>query len=450
MGYADGRAPQALKWLVAKSRDTATVGELRRYVGAAASALLLFSPLLVISGVVIVWFSPSMTKADPQDYVTVRLACGILAFSFAVSMFAGLPEAILRGMNLGYKRMGIQALSTFIGGGLLVAAVYSGLGLVGLGIAQLVAASITGLLFWRICARAVSWFGLAWANLKETFSFVGLSGWYLAWGLVDTLLRSSDLIVLSWLASPELVTTYVLTRFSAETCGKVMRTVLFGTLPGLGGIIGRKDYERALFLRSQMMAATWLLVVSMGSSVLVCNRSFLGLWIGSDHFGGHWVNLLTVAVSIQMSMAYNDAAIMTVALRPAKLVLWGALAGILFAALSAVLVPRAGIAGLCWALLVGRSVVSLAYPRLVLKLLGTRRGGNRVAMTRAAMVGFGLLGLGWYLGTVVHAKGWVPFLAYAAGSFLGFFVLMLLLGFGRSERDVFMTYVRKVRFSKTC
>src|SRR2546425_5595549 len=52
-----------------------------------------------------------------------------LLLSLLLGGLASVPESVLRGMNLGYKRMGFQAGLNLVGGVLTAGAVYAGLGL---------------------------------------------------------------------------------------------------------------------------------------------------------------------------------------------------------------------------------------------------------------------------------------------------------------------------------
>src|SRR5205807_84593 len=111
------------------------------------------------------------------------------------------PDAVLRGMNLGYKRMGLRASLSVLGGLLTAAAIYAGYGLVGVGGVQIVITLVAGVLFWFLVRRYVPWFGVVRPTLAEVRSFLGLSSWYTAGNVIALLLLSSDVIILGMLAS---------------------------------------------------------------------------------------------------------------------------------------------------------------------------------------------------------------------------------------------------------
>lgn len=55
------------------------------------------------------WAAPLVTKVPAELHATVRFSCALLVINFLLTNLMALPESVLRGMNLGYKRMGLQA-----------------------------------------------------------------------------------------------------------------------------------------------------------------------------------------------------------------------------------------------------------------------------------------------------------------------------------------------------
>src|SRR3989441_11552615 len=100
-----------------------------------------------------------------------------LLLSLLLGGLASVPESVLRGMNLGYKRMGFQAGLNLVGGLLTAGAVYAGLGLVGVAGAQECLIAITGVCFWILGKRYVASFGVARPAAHEGRSLLGAGGW---------------------------------------------------------------------------------------------------------------------------------------------------------------------------------------------------------------------------------------------------------------------------------
>src|SRR4051812_555673 len=150
MESTDGRPTQALR-LVVSSRQAQTDDQAkRRLVGSALVVWLCFLPLWLVAGALLIWLAPAVTKSPPALHSTVRLACSLMMAAILVAGLASLPESVLRGMNLGYKRMGLQAGLSLAGGVLLAGAVYAGLGLPGVAAAGIIIAGLTGLCFFLL------------------------------------------------------------------------------------------------------------------------------------------------------------------------------------------------------------------------------------------------------------------------------------------------------------
>src|SRR5205807_1059146 len=84
----------------------------------------------------------------PALHATLRLAAALTLGATLLACLAILPESALQGMNLGYKRMELQAALNVVGGAFTAGAVYAGLGLVGVAGAQIAIAGVSGLCFW--------------------------------------------------------------------------------------------------------------------------------------------------------------------------------------------------------------------------------------------------------------------------------------------------------------
>jgi O-antigen/teichoic acid export membrane protein len=215
-GYAtlaDSRATQVLKWTVAKKKDIASEEELRSDVTSALFVTAFILPLILIAGAVIAWYAPYITRVDIAYYSLVRITCGLLLFSLAIAKVFDLFEAVLRGMNLGFKRMGLRSGIIIGGGALKVFVITQGYGLIGLSIVQIFITIVTGFSFYFIVKKSVGWFGFGKTNFKRIVYFGKLSGWNMANTATDTILTSSDKVLLGLAAGPVVVSSYALSTF---------------------------------------------------------------------------------------------------------------------------------------------------------------------------------------------------------------------------------------------
>ncbi|MFQ5544446.1 MAG: lipopolysaccharide biosynthesis protein, partial [Acidiferrobacterales bacterium] len=367
-----GRSTQALKWTIANQQASTDYEEKRRQVGSAVAVWLLFLPLLVSLGAVLAWFAPIWLNAPAELSQSVRFAAAILVVSLIIVSIADVPRSVLTGENLGYKRMGLSALLVAVGGALTALALYLNAGLVGVATASLAATILTGVLFLKVARVHVPWFGIAKPLRGAVRSFLRLSGWFLVWGLVMRLMRASDVVILGILESAELVTIYSLTKYVPETLISLVAIVVFGITPGLGGIIGSRNLQKAIRVRKEIMSFTWLLVTVLGATILLWNESFVRLWVGQEYYAGPIPTLLMIGMVTQFVLIRNDASIIDLTLDLRRKVLIGLLSATLSIVAAGVLVGplKMGIMGLCVGFIAGRSILTLSYPWLVGRYLG--------------------------------------------------------------------------------
>jgi O-antigen/teichoic acid export membrane protein/thymidylate kinase len=434
MTATDGRPMDALRLVIANQKANVDTSATRRWVGAAFAVWLTFLPIIMLGGTVVIWLAPTITHVAPELHWTIRLTCALLVVTFLGSTLAAIPEAVLRGMNLGYKRMGLQAGLSVVGGLLSVAAVSSGWGLRGLGAAQLALAGVTGLCFWILVRNYVPAFGVARPGKQEIGSLLVMSAWLTGGIVIGHALASTDLLILGAVLSPALVATYVLTGNAARMAVSLVDFTVGAAIPGLGSVIGQGQHERAAQVRREIMTLTWLFVTAVGATILVWNRSFLLLWVGPQHYAGVWADVLIVCIMVQTAFIRSDGYIIDAALQPRRRVIVAAAAAGLMIVAALALTPSFGIVGLCLGLLLGRLPQTIGYPLLVGSVLRQAHAppARRMARQLAIMICV-FAGAAW-LGERVLARHWLEWFGAAVGTFLLVLGIVLLTGLSTPAR----------------
>ncbi len=434
MTAADGRPTDALRLVIANQQARDDARAKRRYVGAALAVWLLFLPVVALAGTILVWLAPLITKVGPELYSTIRVTCALLVLSFLAGTLGAIPESVLRGMNLGYKRMGWQAGLSVVGALLLAGAIRTGWGLRGLGGAQIVLAALTGLCFWILVRKYVPAFGVTRPTMPEVRSLVSMSAWLTGGSMLSHLLFSSDVLILGMVLSPAVVATYVLTGAAARMALGVFNFTVDAAMPGLGGVIGQQQYERASQIRSEIMTLTWLFVTAVGATILLWNRSFLSLWVGGQHYAGVWPNLLIVCIAAQLAVIRSHQEIIDATLRPRPRVVVAVVAATTTITAGLALTPSLGIVGVCLGILAGRSTQAIAYPLLVASALRRPRTLPLNRIMRPLAVTVSLFSATAYWGERVLARGWLAWLAAVALSFGLALGVTLLAGLSADAR----------------
>jgi O-antigen/teichoic acid export membrane protein len=443
MAAADGRPTEALRLVIAQQQGADDAVK-RRSVGAALAVWILMLPLVAVVGGALAWLAPSITHAPEASRTAVRLTCALLVVSFIFTGLAAVPESVLRGMNLGYKRMGLQAALSIIVGALAAWVVKAGLGLPGMGASQIARAFITGVVFWVLVRKYVPWFRVGKPTRDAIKSLFGMSVWLSAGDLVAKLLLASDVLILGWIISPAAVTTYVLTGYAARTGLGVFVFTAGAAMPGLGGVLGERKFASAVKIRHELRMLTWLFTTVIGATILVWNHSFLHLWVGSRNYAGPWVDLLIVCVVLQTAFIRTDSYIIDAALRPRARVLFGAVTVVATLALGILLTHALGIAGICLGLLAGRAIQSVSYPLIVHSCLQKPKQNmaERLAAIRMALMTALLFAAANIAGRTIVAPSWPVWIGGVALSFACFAAVTLFFGPTPGDRRVIIGRVR--------
>jgi O-antigen/teichoic acid export membrane protein len=431
-----GRPSQALTWTVSHHQGSTDDRTKRMHVGCSVLVWAACAPWLVLSGGALAWITPALLSAPNELHLSLRCACGLLVANLILKSLVDIPQSALVGQNLGYKRMGLSTVLVVLGGGLTAMALYFRTGMVGIAATYLANTLLSGALFAWIARQHVPWFGIARPSLALLRWFFSLSWWFLAWRLVNQLLKTGDVIVLGLLGSVELVTAFVLTRYSSEALINSAAILVGSAMPGLGGIIGSGDLSRAARIRQEILAANWLLATVVGTVIAVWNRSFVRLWVGDEFYAGDAATMLIVLAVMQFILFRCDAQIIDLTLELRGKVILGAFAAVVSLSTAAVLVQACdlGIVGVCLGVFVGRLMLSVGYPVLVGGRLGISTVAQGRAVLRPALVTALLLSAAFGSGGAV-AHTWPGLATGVAVTALPVAALAMVAGLSRPVRS---------------
>jgi O-antigen/teichoic acid export membrane protein len=448
MTAMDGRPTDALRLIIAQHQSGSDDSARRRYLGAALVAWVLLLPLLAAAGFVIAWWvAPALTRAGPELRGVVRLSAALVLAAFLLTGLASVPEAVLRGMNLGYRRMGVQASLNLLVGALSAAAIWLGLGLAGVAAAQVGLALATGICFWMLARRFVGWFGVARPRREDVKAVFGIGLWLAAGDAIAKVLLASDVLILGAVVAPAMVTSYVLTGYAARTAQGVHIFAAGAAIPGLGGLLGRGELARAAQARRELLLLTWLFGTVVSVTLVLWNRAFIGLWVGPEHHAGLLVDLLIAFLFLQTIFIRVDSYIIDATLQPRLRVLISAVAMLIAIGASVALARRYGIAGVCAGLLAGRAIQTMWYPLLAARSVGGGRAvpAGRTSAWRRSLVTAALLATAAATASRVEATDWLAWAAGVAATALLVGGAAFALGPDRDERRVLVQRLRALR-----
>jgi O-antigen/teichoic acid export membrane protein len=369
---ADGRATQALKWIIANDEVNENVKVKQQAVGSALKVWVYFLPFVLLIVFLLVWNLPSLINGLNKEMIPVLYQVGvILGVNLVLNPLMGIPDAILVGTNNGYRSTFIQTIGIIISNLLMLLVSYLGFGLVGLGYVVIFVTLLNGGLIFYVCKKNISWFGIQKPNKEQVQEFFKFSFWVFIWSFVQKLILSTEIILIGYLLNPETVTGYVFTTYIIQLAVSVALLTGSAITPTLGKLIGANEMPNARGVVKNIREIILCISLFFGSLVLFINESFVDLWMGSTFYLGSYTNVLIVLIMVNMVQARIEGQIQDLSLNIRKKVLIGAL----FSFLSVILGVlgffffEKRIEGMFFGVLIGRIFLNLSFTHMVNKMM---------------------------------------------------------------------------------
>lgn len=444
LATADLRAATALKWIIAKERTVRTEHELKQSVSSSLFTNLVFLPLYLIAGAVIIYFSPFVTNVESEQFMLVRQTSAILVISFILTQFFFLFESFLTGMNLSYKRIGIRSIITIISGVLIYVLLKIGFSIDGLAIVNVFTSVATGLTFAWIVKKAVPWFGFVKVKIKQVFDFVKLSGWFMADKIVTLLNESIDLILLGYFAGPEYAASYTVSRFVIKALVNLFRSGQGAIVPGVTRFIGEKKLEKIIYFRKSMIIMNWFVLGVAGTLVILFNKSFIGLWTEPHLFAGFYETFLIVLFMLLKSLQAIDGSIIYMNLDLKKKILYSLVSPVITVVLAAFLIPVLQINGLLLALIIGLLFQTIVFSLLAEKILDEKGFIYDLFFSRLSVITLIILSGSIYFAQQIDVNNWLTLILFGVVSSIIVISIFWFLALNKTNQRFIIENLRKI------
>jgi O-antigen/teichoic acid export membrane protein len=323
---ADGKSTQALKWVVANDESQSNIKVKQQAVGSALRIWFYFLPFVILIVIILVYKLPSLINdLDPSLYSVLYQAGFILGANILLNPLLKIPDAILVGTNNGYKSNFIQIFGAIVSNLLMLLSSSLGYGLIGLSFVVLIVTLFNALFIFWICKKSISWLGIQKPTKIQVNEFFQFSFWVFLWSFVMKLILASEILLIGYLISSEMVTNYV---FSAYL---IQLAVSFGLLtgsaitPSLGNLIGANEMKKSKVIVVALRDFINLIALFFGSIVILINKDFVGLWMGESYYLGHYANLLIVFTMVFLVLARIEGQIQDLTLNIKNKVITGLL-----------------------------------------------------------------------------------------------------------------------------
>jgi O-antigen/teichoic acid export membrane protein len=439
VGYltlSDMRPMGTLKFTLAVRQHVEDLAEKRRQVGAAIIIWAATCPVLLVVGAGIIWAAPFIIQTAPASVGLVRGALALVVLGVAIDRLVSLPANVLRGMNLDYKAMGLDAATTLVVGGLSVVAIRAGWGLLGVAGASMAAVLIPAAVCFAVVRRVLPWFGAARPTRAELGGFARLSGWLVLSALSGLLLNSSDLLLVGRILGPSVAAIYATTGAVLRLTTDPVSQLLSSGNAGISELCGRSEWVRISKLRSEMHVFAIGIMTVIGTGVIALNHSFMRLWVGTSFYAGDLTNLLLVLAALTTVLFRVDGVLVDSMLEFRPKAISTLAVGAMILILGASLTPRLGPAGMALAMVAGYLGLLVYLQLVIARRTGLSPATHLPSILRPMLVAGMLYAVAFSFARLFQPETWIVFLACALSAAAASMWLVWQCGFGREQRRV--------------
>ena len=447
---ADGKAIQALKWTIANQEASDDFDRKKRAVGSALIIWFFFLPMLGSIIALMVFYAPDLIKnLSAADYTLVTTVFLLLGINLIITPLFGIPESVLIGTNNGFISSYNKIFWSIAGAILTYIVLIAGYGLQELAIIVLLVTIMRGmnLLFW--VKKKVIWFGVEKPEKSEVHSFFKFSSLILVWSFIAKFLLGSEVILLSALIGPEVVSKYVFTSYLAFTAISLSAIVTSSITPGLGMLIGNKDFVKSLGVIIKLRNFAFAFSVFSGALILLLNKSFVTLWGGETLFLGWENNLLIVMLMIQLISIRTESFLIDLTLDLKVKVLLGIVSVVLSLIFSYLLYSYVyeSVSSILLGILLGRFLLVFIFPIIINEFIKYNK--KWIYSLKQIFFTLILISVSTFIGMDQYAATWTGLILFGLLSIAvcSIYVYLFLLV---EENKVFIQNIilKKIKYSK--
>jgi O-antigen/teichoic acid export membrane protein len=298
----------------------------------------------------------------PASWEPLRTPLTSVLLFFALTFPTRAYHALLQGLQDLVFLGQLQLVAWGTGTAVLVALVFSGVGLPALAAGWLVTQGITvATCWWRIRSRhpavwaprpeAVSW--------AEARAFISRSIWISMAQVAQTLLAGSDVLLVAALLGPAAAVPYACTAKLIQVLANHPQMVMQAAAPALSEMRMSEHRVRLAAATAVLTRAMLVLSGAVACLVLAINQDFVSWWVGPVQYGGS--ALTVVLVGAMLARHINTTTVYAVFCfgHERRLSITAVADGLVTTVIALVLVPHLGLSGVAVASLVG--VVTVSY-----------------------------------------------------------------------------------------
>jgi len=446
MATGDLRAATSLKWIISKDRSTKSGTELARIFSTALFSFLLISPIYIISGGIIIYISPFVTKTPSNMVFEVRLTTFILVITFVITQFFFLYESLLQAMNLAYKRLGLKASITIVIGIGSFYIMKFGYGILEIAIIQLLAVILNGFIIYYISKKYVEWYKIIKVNWKEIKDFTGLSLKYLVQKFADMSNTMVDMILLSYFAGPIFVAQYTFSLFAMLSINGIVQIISTSIIPGVGKFYGEGDFKKLFEIRQRLIQLKIFLLIIGGSSICLLNESFVHIWTGEkNQFVGNLETLIIVIIAFIRNIGLVDTSIVNITLKINRKILNSFISTFLIFVTSYFLVSEYKVLGLLISLTLGALVGLILNTIIINNIFKNYNCYKDLFYSKLVIFSLFSYGIMTIISKYITINSWLMLILCSLFLIIGLTFIVFYKGLNNSDRKWFLDSIKSLK-----
>lgn len=360
---------------VAYTSGSGDHGRLARVIGTGLSLGLGLASLPLVA-----WpaagFLGAFVGVSGRDAATLAEAfrLGLVASALTLASYATM--SVLQGLQLALRAGLAYTVSAVVGIGSTVWFFHRGHGLASIPLGSLVRSATlvasTGALVVHWCVRHLP--ERPGFDRTELRGLAGTSLYTFLSRLGATLAGRMDAVITARALSPAQTTVFAITGRAFDPVRLVTASVGASIQSGFAHLLGEGNRVRAAEVMAQANHAVAFGTVWLMSCVVALDHVFVALWVGSEHYGGHWL-AVALAVSTALStfsLSLNQLVFAAGGIRASALL--GLAEAAVKLLLQVILVRRLGLLGMPVASAIASlGVVGWVLPRVAADLVGGPR-----------------------------------------------------------------------------
>jgi O-antigen/teichoic acid export membrane protein len=418
LGGLDGGLSMVFAQRLALSHGQGDRARISRLVGSGFALFAAIGGSMIVLSCALARWIPAWVQAPPADRRSLTLGIALAGIGAALSLarttIANIPLAWQRATIPGFSQLASQLAMVIV----IPVALWSGAGVLALGLGTLasglVGAVIAGafvVVEWK--RERLDRLSIAHDELRD---LVWTTLPLLASRVLNMVGGNAESLIVAATVNPAAAAILSITSRAYQVAMSLVNPVAGASYSGMAHLAGEGSRERLRSSLQEILQISVLLTALMIPAAFALNEMFIRLWVGSDKFGGQWLNCL-LFVSALLIVRTNLLGMLVPALGELRGPAWiGTAEFACRLALMLLFLPRVGLAGMPLAALLANSATSLWFlswrtsailhlrARAALRLHLT--GGVPLAIACALALGI------WRL--TLSFNGWTSFVAFSA------------------------------------